>query len=101
MTEAVDPALSPEPPEMVAVTVSVPASLLAGYDREVSAGYYASREEALRHGLIESWRHHQGNYSTVRVDLRDPSDTRPDTRAADEPETPEPDAGGADEAARD
>ena len=101
MTEAEDALPAPEPPEMVEVTVSLPANLLADYDREVSTGYYASREEALRQGLLESWRHHRGSYSTIRVDLRDPSDKRPDTRTADEPETRESDAGGADEAAQD
>lgn len=54
MTEAEDALPAPEPPEMVEVTVSVPANLLADYDREVSTGYYASREEALRQGLLES-----------------------------------------------
>ena len=39
---------------------------------------------------------HRGSYSTIQVDLRDPDDKRPDTRAADESEPPEPGAGGAD-----
>jgi Arc/MetJ-type ribon-helix-helix transcriptional regulator len=96
MTEqAEDPATAPETPEMVEVTVSVPARLLADYDRGVASGFYASRDEALRHGLTESWRHHRGRYCTVRLDLLDPADKRPDTGAEDQPETTEPKARGA------
>ena len=98
MTEqAEDPAAAPEPAEMVKVTVSVPVNLLADYDRDVSAGFYASRDEALRHGLTESWRHHRGRYCTVRLDLLDPTDNRPDTSASGRPDTAEPNAGGAED----
>jgi len=74
----------PEPPEMVEVTVRVPSRVLAEYDGDVSAGIYASRDEALRQGLVESWRYHRGRYSTLRIELRVPADKRPDTD-----ETPE------------
>ncbi len=102
MTEqAEDPAPAPEPAETVKVTVAVPVNLLADYDREVAAGFYAgfyaSRDEALRHGLIESWRHHRGRYCTVRLDLLDPADNRPDTSASGQPDTAEPNAGGAED----
>ncbi len=100
MTDAEEPAM-PATPEMVEVTISIPASLLADYDRDVTAGYYASRDEALRQGLMESWRHHNGSYSTIRVDLRHPEDKRPDTRAGDESETPDSGAGGAGDTASD
>jgi Arc/MetJ-type ribon-helix-helix transcriptional regulator len=65
-------------PEMIEVTFRVPARLLADYQEGVRSGYYAGIDEALRHGLVESWRHNQGRYSTLRIDLRDPEDKRPD-----------------------
>jgi hypothetical protein len=77
------------------VTVSVPVRLLADYGRGVTSGFYASRDEALRHGLTESWRHHRGWYCTVPLDLLDPADKRPDIGAEDQPEPAEPKAGSA------
>jgi hypothetical protein len=97
----------PAPPEMVRVTIDMPAGLLAGYDEDVERGIHPTREAALLDGLVESYRHHRGRYSTLRIDLRDPDDRRPDTprdegsaadaiAAADaltNPETGEPEAG--------
>ena len=67
------------PPEMVEVVVRVPARVLADYDADVSRGIYENRDEALRLGRVESWRYHQGRYSTLRIELRDSPDKRPDT----------------------
>jgi Arc/MetJ-type ribon-helix-helix transcriptional regulator len=67
------------PPEMVEVVVRVPARVLADYDADVSRGIYENRDEALRLGLVESWRYHQGRYSTLRIELRESPDKRPDT----------------------
>ena len=92
--QAEDPAAAPATPGMVDVTVSLPAGLLADYDRGVTAGIYSCRDEALRHGLTDSWRHHRGRYYTLRVDLLDPEDMRPDTNAEGEPEANEPETGG-------
>ena len=66
-------------PELVEVSVRVPARVLADYDADVEGGIYVDRDEALRQGLVESWRFHQGRYSTIRIELRDPADRRPDT----------------------
>jgi hypothetical protein len=101
----------PARPEMVRVTIEIPAGLLAGYDDDVERGIHPSREAALLHGLVESHRHHKGRYSTLRIDLREPNDRRPDTprdegsaadaiAAADaltDPETGQPEAGEDDD----
>ncbi len=109
MSDKEEPAAGAEPPKMVEVTVRVPARVLADYDADVVGGIFTDRDEALRQGLIESWRYHRGRYSTLRIDLRDPSDKRPDTgepevgeilAAADaltDPETGEPELGEATE----
>lgn len=93
------------PPEMIEVTVRVPARVLADYDADVARGIFDDRDEALRLGIVENWRFRNGRFSTLRIDLRDPADRRPDTdkpeagellAAADEfvdPDTGEPDAG--------
>jgi hypothetical protein len=60
-------------------------------------GIYADLDEAIRQGLIESWRHHRDRYSTLRIDLRDPADRRPDT----EPQPPAEDIIAAAEALKD
>jgi hypothetical protein len=78
-TEEPDAASEPTPPTMIPVTIEIPDGLLAGYDGDVELGIYPSRESALLHGLVESSRHHRGRYSTLRIDLLDPADKRPDT----------------------
>jgi Arc/MetJ-type ribon-helix-helix transcriptional regulator len=97
------------PPEMIEVTVRVPARVLADYNADVDRGIYADRDESLRVALVDSWRFRQRRFSTLRIDLRDPADKRPDTdkpeagellAAADslrDPETGEPEAGEGDE----
>ena len=107
--ETEEPAAGAELPEMVEVVVRVPARVLADYDADVGRGIYESRDEALRLGLVESWRYHQGRYSTLRIELRDSPDKRPDTgkpeatdvlAAADslsDPETEKPEAGDGEE----
>jgi Arc/MetJ-type ribon-helix-helix transcriptional regulator len=76
-----------EPPEMVEVTVRVPARVLADYDADVGRGIYETRDEALRCGLVESWRYYKGRYSTLRIELRDSPSKRPDTDKADAMDT--------------
>jgi Arc/MetJ-type ribon-helix-helix transcriptional regulator len=96
--ETEEPAAAPEtPPEMVEVTIQLPPALVSHYDGEVQAGIYASRDEALRHSMVEGYRHHRGRYSTLRIDIRDPEDKRPDT----EPEPPVDDLLAARDAAED
>lgn len=92
---------------MVEVVVRVPARVLAGYDADVAGGIHQDRDEALRAGLIESWRYFNGRYSTLRIELRNSPSKRPDTDKADpmdtlaaadaltDPETGEPEAGEA------
>lgn len=94
----------PEPPEpkSVSITLEVPIGLVEEYDEFVERGIYLSREEGLRHGLVEAWRHDRGLFYTIRLDLLRSEDRRPDTRKrADEdesaPETGEPESGEAPE----
>jgi Arc/MetJ-type ribon-helix-helix transcriptional regulator len=47
-----------EPPEMVPITLRIPAQILSAIDEDVADGMYADTEEGLRHSLVESWRHH-------------------------------------------
>jgi Arc/MetJ-type ribon-helix-helix transcriptional regulator len=94
---------------MVEVVVRVPVRVLADYDADVRRGIYEDRDEALRLGLVESWRYHQGRYSTLRIELRDSPDKRPDTgkpeatdvlaaaESLSDPETRETEAGGDEE----
>lgn len=103
--EPEDPAAGAGPTEMVEVAVRMPVRVLADYDLDVSRGIYETRDEALRIGLVESWRYHRGRFSALRIDLRDPADKRPDKgkpettevlAAADalmDPKTGEPEAG--------
>jgi hypothetical protein len=59
-----------EPKALVTVTLELPIGLLAAYDGLVEDRLYPDRASALLHGLVESWRHNEGSFHTVRLDLR-------------------------------
>jgi Arc/MetJ-type ribon-helix-helix transcriptional regulator len=82
--ESDEPQIGPTHPT-VPVTVSIPEGMLRDYDGDVERGLYADREAALLDALVEGWRHHQGRYSTLRVDigLAGEKKARPDTDDVD------------------
>lgn len=79
-----------EPTETVSVTLALPGGLLKAYDGLVESGIYPDRESALLHGLVESWRHAQGTYYMLRLDL----DCREDQPGAESDPGPVQGSGG-------
>jgi hypothetical protein len=66
MSDSTQPTDSVEP---VQVTLDLPAGLVRDYDRLVQDDIYPTRESALLHAIVDSWRHNRGSFHRIRVDL--------------------------------
>ena len=77
------PALEP-----VRVSLEVPGRLVRDYNQLVTAGLYMSVEEALRHGLVASWRFDHGLFHTVRVDVGGDAEAEADKADPEATRTP-------------
>jgi hypothetical protein len=78
-----------QPAEPVRISLEVPAGLVQAYDGLVKDGIYPSRESAMLHAMVDSWRHNRGSFHTVRIDLVDrgaspDEETEPATNAPGE-----------------
>ena len=55
--------------EPLEVTLTLPGRLVADYRKLVEAGIYLSFDDAVRDGLVTSWRFMRGTYHNLRLDV--------------------------------